>query len=202
MSKPSCMPMPAMTFVGATMAARRPCRSGKGSVSRRTPQPRSNTTSAVVMPSARRSALMGCDDSTRRNASETTWTTLAEVQASVVSSVGSQRMRRLPSFRGSVPETLPERPGPCTTTPHLCSVAYRTDTECSGQPGRGVPSSAAHSVGPSASKLRSARRRTTTGHSSSTLAPVSSVAKLHLNAISPGAISRPAPRLSNAPRPT
>lgn len=59
----------------------------------------------------------------------------------------------------------------------------------------GSPSSAAHSSGPTCSKSRSARREVTMPVS------VSMVAKLHLKAMSPGAMGMPAPMLSNAPRP-
>jgi hypothetical protein len=61
--------------------------------------------------------------------------------------------------------------------------------------GGGAPSRCAASTGPSSSKLRSTRRCVTTPVASSI------VARLLLNATSPGAMPQPAPSDSNAPRP-
>jgi hypothetical protein len=62
-----------------------------------------------------------------------------------VSSRGCTRSRGKSSFRGSVPEMASVRPGPLTTTPQRCSVAYLTDTWCCGKEGRVRPAGRQHS---------------------------------------------------------
>lgn len=192
---PSESPSPAMIFVGATMHGASPCLVSKAGTSIRIPQPRNNTTFAMFFPSAERCALIGWDTSIRVISLESSLTTAAVFLASSESSKGSAfRCKRL-SFNGSVPEMFPLSLGPFTTTPHLCSVAYLTLTSYSGNDGSFNPSNAAQSIGPSSSKCRSALLLT--------MIPVlsSNVAKFDLKAMSPGAMARPAPMDSNAPRP-
>ena len=127
--------------------------------------------------------------------SDTSFTTSAVRAARSVPSVGAALSKGRLSFRGSVLVMRSHRPGPSTTSPHRCSVAYFTLTTFSGKLGSAVPSKNAHSKGPSFSKLRSHLLLLTTPVSSS------KVAKLHLKAISPGFMVRPAPRLSKHPLP-
>lgn len=90
----------------------------------RIPHPRKRTIFAIALPCFLRSALRGCCRKIPRMTSESSFTTLAVCAASLVSSRGFTLSNKRWSFNGSLPEILPLRPGPLTTTPHLCSVAY------------------------------------------------------------------------------
>jgi len=136
----------------------------------RIPQPRSSTTLAIALPCAWRSALSGWDRKILRMTSESSLTTAAVCAASLLSSRGFTLSNSLLSFSGSLPDILPLRPGPLTTTPHLCSVAYLTDTLYSGKDGSFNPLREAQRMGPACSKCLSALLLVTTSVWSSTVA--------------------------------